>query len=86
MRMTISFRIAVSVVALFAVILGGIFGIVYIRTTKTIEAMTAQASDRQLDARGDQIDTLIVSYQKLMKTITTQRLFENAKALARYGE
>jgi uncharacterized membrane protein len=52
MRMTISFRIAVSVVVLFAVILGGIFGIVYIRTTKTIEAMTAQASDCQLEARG----------------------------------
>ena len=75
MRMTISFRIAVSVVALFAVILGGIFGIVYIKGTQTINAMEDQASDRQLEARAAQIDTLIVSYRKLMQTVTTQRLF-----------
>ncbi|MHC6202521.1 methyl-accepting chemotaxis protein [Breznakiellaceae bacterium SP9] len=73
--MTISFRIAVSVLALFAVILGGIFGIVYSRVTKTINTMEDQASDRQLEARADQIDALLVSYQKFMKTVTTQRLF-----------
>ncbi|GHU47231.1 methyl-accepting chemotaxis protein [Spirochaetia bacterium] len=75
MRMTIGFRIAVSVVALFAVILGGIFGIVYGRVTQTINAMEEQASDRQLEARADQIDGIIVFYQKLMKMVTMQRLF-----------
>ncbi|GHV84658.1 methyl-accepting chemotaxis protein [Spirochaetia bacterium] len=75
MRMSISFRIAVSVLALFAVILGGVFGIVYVRVTQTINAMEEQASDRQLEARADQIDGIIVSYQKLMKTMTMQNIF-----------
>jgi hypothetical protein len=38
----------------------------------TIETLIASASERQLEARGDQIDEIIKSYQKVLKTVSTQ--------------
>jgi methyl-accepting chemotaxis protein len=71
-RMTIAARITLLVMGFVFAIMAGIFLIVSTNVTNTIEALTAEASARQLSARGDEIDEIIKSYQQLLKTVSTR--------------
>jgi methyl-accepting chemotaxis protein len=72
MRITITARIALLVGACVIVIMAGIFFIVSTNVKKTIETLIADASGRQLGARSDQIDEIIKSYQRLLKSVSSQ--------------
>jgi methyl-accepting chemotaxis protein len=69
-RITIAARIALLVGIFVIAIMAGIFFIVSTNVKNTIEALIADTSGRQLGARGDQIDEIIKSYQRLLKTVS----------------
>jgi methyl-accepting chemotaxis protein len=71
-RITIAARIALSVGVFVTAIMAGIFFVVSANVEKTIETLIADTSERQLRARGDQIDEIIKSYQRLLKTVATR--------------
>jgi hypothetical protein len=71
-RITIAARIALSVGVFVIAIMAGIFFIVSVNVKNTIETLIADTSERQLEARGDQIDEIIKSYQRLLKTVSMQ--------------
>jgi methyl-accepting chemotaxis protein len=71
-RITIAARIALLVGVSVTVIMAGIFFIVSTNVKNTIEALITDASGRQLGARGDQINEILKSYQRLLKTVSSR--------------
>jgi methyl-accepting chemotaxis protein len=71
-RITIAARIALLVGVFIVAIMAGIFFIVSTKVKNTIETLIAETSERQLEARGDQIDEIIRSYQRLLKTVSSR--------------